>query len=55
VTGDAPIDMALTNNGKVLFALGTDFVSAFEVKADGSLVPIGEVSVPAGSIGLAAR
>jgi hypothetical protein len=29
--------------------------SAFEVKKDGSLEMIGQVSVPAGSVGLAAR
>lgn len=55
--GSSPIDMALTNDGKFLFAIGagSSMIHAFEVNADGSLVPSGEVSVPAGSVGLAAR
>ena len=59
VTGDgsSPIDMALTNDGSFLLALGagSSMIHAFEVNADGSLVPSGEVSVPAGSVGLASR
>lgn len=55
--GSAPIDMALSNDGRFLYALsgGTNTISAFQVKADGSLVSLGTVSVPAGSVGLAAR
>ena len=57
LTGDTPIDMALTSNGKILFALaGTSHtVNAFWVNSDGSLESLGDVSVPAGSVGLAAQ
>ena len=60
VTGDgsSPIDMALSKNSKFLYALnnGSDSISAFQVHADGSLVPVGNVGglAPAG-VGLAAR
>ena len=55
--GSSPIDMALSNNGKYLFAIGANssMVSAFEINADGSLDHLGDVSVPAGSVGLAAH
>jgi 6-phosphogluconolactonase (cycloisomerase 2 family) len=55
--GSSPIDMALSRNGRYLFAIGANssMVSAFEVNADGSLDHLGDVSVPAGSVGLAAR
>jgi 6-phosphogluconolactonase (cycloisomerase 2 family) len=57
VPGDAPIDMALTIDGKVLAALGASsaLISTFEVNADGSLTSLHQISVPAGSVGLAAR
>jgi 6-phosphogluconolactonase (cycloisomerase 2 family) len=57
LTGDAPIDMALTNDGGILFSLAAAgaLVDAFQVHSDGSLVHLGQVSVPAGSVGLAAR
>jgi 6-phosphogluconolactonase (cycloisomerase 2 family) len=57
LTGDAPIDMALTADGSILFALAGAgaSVSAFHVNADGSLTHLGDVSVPAGSVGLAAQ
>lgn len=55
--GSSPIDMALSRDGRFVYALsgGTQTISAFRVMADGSLVSLGEVSVPAGAVGLAAR
>lgn len=55
--GSSPIDMALSKNGKYLFAIGatSSMVSAFEINSDGSLDHLGDVSVPAGSLGLAAH
>jgi 6-phosphogluconolactonase len=55
--GSSPIDMALSNNGKFLYALGanSDTISIFQINADGSLESLGNVSVPAGAVGLAAR
>lgn len=59
LTGDGsrPIDMAFSNNGRFLYALssGTFTVGVFRVQADGSLESLGEVSVPGGSVGLAAH
>lgn len=55
--GSSPIDMAISRNGRNLFAIGANssMVSAFEVNSDGSLDHLGDVSVPAGSLGLAAH
>ena len=55
--GSSPIDMALSNNGRYLYALGaaSHTISIFQVKEDGSLVALGDVGVPAGAVGLAAR
>ena len=59
LTGDGsrPIDMALSNNGTYLYAIGggSSEISIFKVHADGSLEASGKVSVPAGSVGLAAQ
>lgn len=60
VTGDGsgPIDLALTENGRLLYSLnsGTNSIGAFRVRADGSLTPLPFVSgLPAGANGLAAR
>lgn len=59
LTGDGsrPIDMALSNNGRYVYALGagSHTISIFRVKEDGSLVALGNVSVPAGAVGLAAH
>jgi 6-phosphogluconolactonase (cycloisomerase 2 family) len=59
LTGEAsmPIDMDLSNNGKYLYAIGSGShaIHIFQVKGDGSLQSLGEVSVPDGSLGLAAR
>jgi 6-phosphogluconolactonase (cycloisomerase 2 family) len=55
--GSSPLDMALSNNGKYLYAIGagSSEITIFRVQADGSLESLGAVSVPAGSLGLAAR
>jgi 6-phosphogluconolactonase (cycloisomerase 2 family) len=55
--GGAPIDAALSRNSQYLYVLsgGTNTVTAFEVGADGSLTSIGDVNIPAGSVGIAAR
>jgi len=55
--GSSPIDMALSNNGKFLYALGanSDTVTIFRVRADGTLDSLGDVSVPATAVGLAAQ
>jgi 6-phosphogluconolactonase (cycloisomerase 2 family) len=57
VTGGAAIDLAVSNNGRYLFALAgrVNTISVFHVEADGSLELLSDVSVPAGSVGLAAR
>jgi 6-phosphogluconolactonase (cycloisomerase 2 family) len=55
--GSSPIDMALSNNSRYLYAIGagSSAIHIFRVRSDGSLESLGEVSVPAGSLGLAAR
>ena len=56
--GSAPIDMALSNNGRYLFTLngGNNTIGAFRVHADGSLSPLpGAGGIPPGANGLAAR
>jgi 6-phosphogluconolactonase (cycloisomerase 2 family) len=55
--GSSPIDMALSNNGRFLYALGanSDTISIFRVREDGTLESIGDVSVPATAVGLAAH
>ncbi len=56
--GSAPIDMAVSNNGRYLYALSTanHTVSEFRIKADGSLVSIGTLTgLPDAANGLAAR
>ena len=55
--GSSPIDMALSKNGKYLYAAAaaSSEITIFMAQADGSLESRGAVSVPAGSLGLAAR
>jgi 6-phosphogluconolactonase (cycloisomerase 2 family) len=55
--GSSPVDMAFSLNGRYLYALGaaSHTISIFELKADGSLASIGNISVPAGVVGLAAH
>jgi hypothetical protein len=47
--------MALSNNGRILYALGgmNATINIFRVRENGSLEPLGNVSVPEGSVGLA--
>jgi 6-phosphogluconolactonase (cycloisomerase 2 family) len=54
--GSSPVDMAFSVNGRYLYALGSasHAITLFEMGADGSLVNAGNVSVPAGVVGLAA-
>jgi hypothetical protein len=57
-TTAGPIDLALTRNDRFLYSLdsGTGTLSAFRVRADGSLTPApGASGLPAGANGLAAR
>ncbi len=55
--GSTPIDMAISSNGNFLYALGagSSSIYVFRVHADGGLEAKGNVSVPAGSVGLAAN
>lgn len=56
--GSAPIDMAISHNGRYLYALSTanHTVSEFRIHEDGSLTPIGTLQdLPAAANGLAAR
>jgi len=55
--GSSPIDMSISNNGRFLYALsgGTFTISVFRVQSDGGLEALGQVDVPEGSVGLAAR
>jgi 6-phosphogluconolactonase (cycloisomerase 2 family) len=56
-TGSAPIDMAVSGNGRFLYALSTrdHSVSEFRIQADGSLTPIGTLhDLPEAANGLAA-
>jgi 6-phosphogluconolactonase len=60
VTGDgsAPIDLAITDNGRFLYSLnsGTNAIGVFRVRADGSLSPLPFIgAIPGGANGLAAR
>ena len=56
--GSAPIDMAISDNGRFLYTLntGNHTMSEFRIQADGSLVSIGSLSsLPMAANGLAAR
>jgi 6-phosphogluconolactonase (cycloisomerase 2 family) len=56
--GSAPIDLALTDNGRFLYSLnsGTNAIGVFRVRADGSLTPLPFVEgLPVGANGLASR
>lgn len=58
VTGDGPIDAALSRDSQYLYTLNArdGSISAFQLALDGSLTPIaGAGGLPAGSNGLAAR
>jgi 6-phosphogluconolactonase (cycloisomerase 2 family) len=51
-----PLDEAVSNNGQFLYNLtdGLHTISTFRIAEDGSLVPVGSVSVPLAALGLAA-
>jgi 6-phosphogluconolactonase len=54
--GSGPIDMALTHDGRFLYALSSaGEIDAFRVQAQGGLTPLPEVKVSPGSNGLAVR
>lgn len=55
--GSRPIDAIFSSNGETLYVLsgGTSTVTAFHVAADGGLTNLGNVSIPAGSVGIAAN
>jgi 6-phosphogluconolactonase len=57
-TGDAPVDLAISNDALFLYSLNTgdDSISVFSIGADGALTPTtGVGSLPANSVGLVAR
>lgn len=55
--GSSPIDAIISRDGRNLYVLsgGTFTVTAFQIGDDGSLTNLGDVSVPAGSVGIAAH
>jgi 6-phosphogluconolactonase len=57
-TGSAPIDMALSNNSRILFVLlaGTQSVASFRVWRNGNLTPVDTAGgLPVGAQGIAAK
>jgi 6-phosphogluconolactonase len=57
-TGSHPVDMAASNDGRLLFSLanGNGTVNSFRINADGSLKSLGAADgIPASAAGLAAR
>ena len=52
-----PIDATTSSDGQTLYVLSgvTSTVTAFHIAADGSLTNLGNVSVPAGTVGIAAN
>lgn len=55
--GNTPLDMTFSNDGRSMYVLasGAHTVGIFGMVSDGSLEPLGEISVPVGVAGLAAR
>ena len=55
--GSRPIDAIISQNGRYLYVLssGSYTVTAFQIGHDGSLTNLGDVTVPAGTVGIAAR
>lgn len=55
--GSSPIDAIISSDGATLYVLsgGSNTVTAFHIAADGSLTNLGDVSVPAGSVGITAN
>ena len=57
LTGDVPIDVALSDGSSYLYSVGSgsDTITVFRVESDGSLALVQTVSgLPATSVGLAA-
>ena len=57
-TGDAPVDLAISNDALFLYTLNTgdDSISVFSIGGDGALSPVTGISgLPANSVGLVAR
>ena len=56
-SGSRPIDAIFSKDGRNLYVLsgGTFTVTTFQIHADGSLTNLGDITVPAGSVGIAAR
>lgn len=54
--GSSPIDAIISRDGRHLYVLsgGSNTVTAFQIEADGSLINLGDVTVPAGSVGISA-
>jgi len=55
--GSSPIDAIISSDGQTLYVLsgGSNIVTTFHIAADGSLINLGHVSVPAGSVGIETR
>ncbi|MEJ2747015.1 MAG: beta-propeller fold lactonase family protein [Anaerolineae bacterium] len=55
--GSKPIDAIISRNGRYLYVLssGSYTVTAFHIGDDGSLVNLGDVTVPAGTVGITAN
>ena len=57
-TGDAPVDLAISNDALFLYTLNTgdDSISVFSIGGDGALSPVTGINgLPANSVGLVAR
>ena len=56
-TGPGVSDVALTGNGRYLYALrsGAGAIAAFRVEDHGGLTPLGPAGIPAGANGIVAR
>ena len=55
LTAAGPIDASFSNGGRFLHVLTSTGIASFRAEPDGSLWSIGLVSVPLGSVGLAAQ
>ena len=56
-SASTPVDMAFSNNGSYLYALGNNAhtITIFQMGPDGSLTKRGAIDVPTGVVGLAAQ
>jgi 6-phosphogluconolactonase (cycloisomerase 2 family) len=58
ITGGAPADLAMSANGRFLYARvggASPAVAAFRVGGQGDLSPLGTIALPAGVVGMAGR